>query len=148
MHPVNRKALCCIWDAQGRLLDIVKSKFPEYLAVNNPKKYPKEYQDMLSNPLLVPRFQKCRFLKTNIMTNPLKETMRQFLEKETKDRKEFANYLNENKPKLQEFQNQLDEMAAKARIRAKNVRREMFTHYPFIQKIIANVFQPLDEIVD
>ncbi|GFS54967.1 uncharacterized protein TNCV_3576621 [Trichonephila clavipes] len=51
------------WDARESLLDISKRKFPEYLAVINPMKYPKEYRKILVNPLLAQLFQKIRSLK-------------------------------------------------------------------------------------
>ncbi|GFX86984.1 uncharacterized protein TNCV_2868101, partial [Trichonephila clavipes] len=136
------------WDDQGRLVDIVKTKFPEYLAVNNPKKHTKEYQETLANPLLSQRFQKIRNLKKDLMTSELKKSIHEFLKKNTKDRKEFALYMEENKHKILEFQVQLDEISLKTRIKARNIRHEIFLHYPYIHKTIANIFRPLDEIAD
>ncbi|GFY09290.1 uncharacterized protein TNCV_1941091 [Trichonephila clavipes] len=136
------------WDDQGRLVDIVKTKFPEYLAVNNPKKHPKEYQETLNNPLLSQRFQKVRNLKKDLMTSGLKKAIHEFLKNDTKDRKEFALYMEENKHKILEFQVQLDEISLKTRIKARNIRHEIFLHYPYIHKTIANIFRPLDEIAD
>ncbi|GFY06400.1 uncharacterized protein TNCV_3651871 [Trichonephila clavipes] len=136
------------WDARGRLVDIVKTKFPEYLAVNNPKKHPKKYQETLANSLLCQRFQKVRNLKKELMTSVLKKAIHEFLKKDTKTRKEFALYVEENKHKILEFQAQLDELSLKTRIKARNIRHEIFLHYPCIQKTIANIFRPLDEIAD
>ncbi|GFQ76138.1 uncharacterized protein TNCT_244131 [Trichonephila clavata] len=136
------------WDARGCLLDVVKSKFPEYLAVINPNKYPKQYQETLTNPLLAQRFQKIRKLKKDLDTSTLKKAIHEFLKKDTKDRKEFALYVEENRPKIQEFQVQLEAIAEKARIKARNVRQEIFLNYPYVQKTIENIFRPLDEIVD
>ncbi|GFQ75477.1 uncharacterized protein TNCT_123931 [Trichonephila clavata] len=120
------------WDAQGCLVDIVKKKFPEYLAVVNPNKYPKQYQETLTNPLLAERFQKIRKLKKDLDTSVLKKAIQEFLKKDTKDRKEYALYLEENRFKIQEFQTQLDEIAEKARMKARNIRQELFLNYPYI----------------
>ncbi|GFW97209.1 hypothetical protein TNCV_4784231 [Trichonephila clavipes] len=82
-----RKPEGCVlyfWDDQGRLVDIVKTKFPEYLAVNNPKKHSKEYQETLANPLLSQRFQKVRNLKKDLMTSGLKKAIQEFLKKTPK----------------------------------------------------------------
>ncbi|GFT61731.1 uncharacterized protein TNCV_2563631 [Trichonephila clavipes] len=135
------------WDARGRLLDISKRKFPEYLAVINPMKYPKEYRKILVNPLLAQRFQKIRNLK-NLDISVLKRAIQEFLKKDTKNRKEFALFIKENKHKIIEFQAQLDEIAVKMRIKAKNVHNEIFFNYPCIQNTIANIFKPFDEILN
>ncbi|GFX82821.1 hypothetical protein TNCV_1699401 [Trichonephila clavipes] len=123
-----------------------KTKFPEYVAVNNPKKHPKEYQETLDNSLLCQRFQKVRNLKKDLMTSVLKKAIHEFLKKDTKTRKEFALYVEENKHKILEFQVQLDELSLKTRMKARNICHEIFLHYPYIQKTIANIFRPLDEI--
>ncbi|GFQ67335.1 hypothetical protein TNCT_214511 [Trichonephila clavata] len=125
-----------------------EKKFPEYLPVVNPNKYPKQYQETLTNPLLAERFQKIRKLKKDLDTSVLKKAIHEFLKKDTKDRKEFALYLEENRFKIQEFQTQLDEIAEKARMKARNIRQDFFLNYPYIQKTIANIFRPLGEIVD
>ncbi|GFR14100.1 hypothetical protein TNCT_516481 [Trichonephila clavata] len=78
------------------------------------------------NPLLAKRFQKIRKLKKDLDISTLKKAIHEFLKKDTKDRKEFALYVEENRPKIQEFQVQLEAIAEKARIKARNVREELF----------------------
>ncbi|GFV16561.1 hypothetical protein TNCV_4417501 [Trichonephila clavipes] len=82
------------------------------------------------------------------MTSVLKKAIHECLKKDTKTRKEFALYVEEIKHKILEFQVQLDELALKTRMKARNSRHEIFLHYPYIQKTIANLFRPLDEIAD
>ncbi|GFR04675.1 uncharacterized protein TNCT_623571 [Trichonephila clavata] len=87
-------------------------------------------------------------LDIDLDTSALKKAIHEFLKKDTKDRKEFALHVEENRFKIQEFQTQLDEMTEKARMKARNIRQELFLNYPYLQKTIANMFRPLGEIVD
>ncbi|GFY66899.1 uncharacterized protein TNIN_179291 [Trichonephila inaurata madagascariensis] len=52
-----------VWK-QDKIIDIIKIKFMEYLAMNKPEKFPKEYKNILTNSVLRQRFQKCRNIKS------------------------------------------------------------------------------------
>ncbi|GFQ95453.1 uncharacterized protein TNCT_171622 [Trichonephila clavata] len=136
------------WDAQGRLLDITKSKFPEYLAVINPKKYPEEYQKTLTNPLLAQRFQKIRNIKEKLNTTGLKNEIYMFLDKHTGDRKDFALYVHSNSRKISEFQSELQKIANAMRIKPKKIRHELFRHYPSVENTLLSIFARFDEITE
>ncbi|GBN92051.1 hypothetical protein AVEN_266865-1 [Araneus ventricosus] len=76
------------------LVDIVKTKFLEYLVMNKPEKFPKEYQEFLSNSILMNRFQKSRDIKrVKLMLNELRQEMKEFLEIFPSPKKEFVFYM-------------------------------------------------------
>ncbi|GBN13134.1 hypothetical protein AVEN_257711-1 [Araneus ventricosus] len=147
MHCEPEGFVLYVYDESG-LKDIVKRKFLEYLAANNPQCHPEEYNLILNNPLLVNRFQKCRNVQ-NICKKvvPLAEKMdKELTENWTPDRKMFALYLEKNKDKFEEWQKQLTEITDKVRLNPIKLQYMIWKYFPGKDAFMEKLLEPFKQL--
>lgn len=143
------------------LVDIAKTKFLEYLVMNKPEKFPKEYQELLSNSMLMNRFQKSRDIKrVKLMLNELRREIQEFLDICPSPKREFVFYMKKNDEKVKYLQIQLDEICDIMRLNSIKLRATILYHYPsdcgkennsnelMVQKILGPLLSITDKWID
>ncbi|GFQ68209.1 uncharacterized protein TNCT_730081 [Trichonephila clavata] len=104
-----------VWKKE-EMVDIIKIKFMEYLAMNKPEKFPEEYKRILTNSVLRQRFQKCgNFKNLKEKVKVLEYKIIQFFGKAPLTKKCFVFYINENSLQMEEFQKEINEITESVR---------------------------------